>query len=384
MCPRCGNSLARDKPVARVSFPSSKRWIWVSASIIGLMLLTIGSYKVFGSLSTKSLDSPDATDFSTIETKLVSVTSTANLPQTGATTPTQTFSALPTETAFPIPTPTSSSTNPQGKLIFACQIFKDPDRNQICLINADGSNWKRLSSDDAADHTYPSFTPDGQAVVFSFKKFGNHQIYEMDLSGNIRQLSDLSLDAYAPSVSPDNRKIVFTTNDGSHQSLWIMNRDGENAYQITSYDTEGEAWDPVWSPNGKQILFASNKGGEIQLFVMNADGSNVRRLTKLDGLRGRSDWSPNTEIISTYKGPSWHREIILLSLDGNELEQVTNGGNNLAPNFSPDGQWLAFTSYRDHYGDDNGCEIYIMHIDGSQVTRLTNNDYCDWQPNWGP
>ena len=75
-------------------------------------------------------------------------------------------------------------------------------------------------------------------------------------------------------------------------------------------------------------------------------------------------------------GPQW--------LDGIELEQITNEGNNLTPNFSPDGQWIAFTSYRDHFGDDNGCEIYIMRVDGSEVTGLTNNDYCDWQPNWGP
>ncbi len=383
VCPRCGNSLARDKPVTKASFLSSKRWIWVSAAIIGLMLLTIGSYKVLGSLSTKSLDSPDVTDFPTIETKLASVTSVANSPQVGTITPTQTFPLLSTETVFPINTPTSSSTNPQGKLVFACQIFRDPDRNQICLINADGSNWKRLSSDDDADHTYPSFTPDGQTVIFSYKKFGSNQIYEMDLFGNMHQLSDLPFDAYAPSVSPDNQKIVFTTNDGSHQTLWIMTRDGRNPYQVTDR-ADGEAWDPVWSPDGTQILFASNKGGEIQLFVMDADGSNAHRLTNIDGLRGRSDWSSGTQIISTYKGPSWHREIIMLSPDGNELEQITDGGNNLAPNFSLDGQWITFTSYRDHFGDDNGCEMYIMRIDGSEPRRLTSNDYCDWQPNWGP
>jgi len=43
---------------------------------------------------------------------------------------------------------------------------------------------------------------------------------------------------------------------------------------------------------------------------------------------------------------------------------VTEGGNNLAPDFSPDGQWIAFTSYRDRYGEHNGCEIYILRLDG--------------------
>jgi TolB protein len=83
-------------------------------------------------------------------------------------------------------------------------------------------------------------------------------------------------------------------------------------------------------------------------------------------------------------GPTWEREIILFDVDGLNVRQITDGGNNLAPSFSPDGQWLAFTSYRDLYQDPHGCEIYIMRVDGSQITRLTANDYCDWQPRWGP
>jgi len=273
---------------------------------------------------------------------------------------------------------------PNGKIVFACQIFKDSKRNQICMINADGSGWRRLSSDDMADHTYPSFAPDGQSIVFAMEgeQDDDHQIYEMDLSGKQRRLTDLPFGAYAPAISPDNRWIVFTGNDGSQQSLWLMNRDGSNPHRLTY--GKGDSFDPVWSPDGGQILFASNLAGGVQLYVMNLDGSNPRQLTQISGLRGRSDWSPDGETITTYAGSTWHREIILLDKEGKQLAQITDGGNNLAPNFSPDGQWLAFTSYRDNYGDDNGCELYIMRVDGSQVTRLTDNDYCDWQPNWGP
>jgi Tol biopolymer transport system component len=60
------------------------------------------------------------------------------------------------------------------------------------------------------------------------------------------------------------------------------------------------------------------------------------------------------------------------------------GTNSLAPSFSPDGRWVAFTGYMDHPHEDDGCEIYIMRIDGSDIRRLTDNDYCDYQPRWGP
>ena len=218
--------------------------------------------------------------------------------------------------------------------------------------------------------------------MFALEKDDDHQIYEMNLTGYQRQLTDLPFGAYAPAISPENHWIVFTGNDGRKQTIWLMNRDGSEPRSLSRMI--GDAFDPTWSPDGSQILFASNRAGGIQLFALNIDGSDLHRVTQMSDLRGRSDWAPDGEAIATYTGSSWHREIILLDQDGKQLAQITDGGNNLAPNYSPDGRWIAFTSYRDNYGDNNGCEIYIMRVDGSQVTRLTENNYCDWQPNWGP
>jgi tricorn protease len=71
--------------------------------------------------------------------------------------------------------------------------------------------------------------------------------------------------------------------------------------------------------------------------------------------------------------------------DGSDLHQVSpKGGNSQGPSFSPDGQWIAFTAYFDGFNDINGCEIYIIRTDGTDLRRLTKNDYCDYQPRWGP
>jgi TolB protein len=74
-----------------------------------------------------------------------------------------------------------------------------------------------------------------------------------------------------------------------------------------------------------------------------------------------------------------------LNSDGSSVRQLTpSGGNSQGPSFSLDGQWVAFTAYFDKYGDDHGCEIYIIRTDGTDLRRLTNNGYCDYQPRWGP
>ena len=48
------------------------------------------------------------------------------------------------------------------------------------------------------------------------------------------------------------------------------------------------------------------------------------------------------------------------------------------PTWSPDGGQIAFTSNRD--GDR---EIFVMGVDGSNPTNLTDNSVDDWAPHWG-
>ena len=84
-------------------------------------------------------------------------------------------------------------------------------------------------------------------------------------------------------------------------------------------------------------------------------------------------------------GEAWHREVYIMNADGTNARVLSPvGGNSQGPSISPDGKWIAFTAYFDHPNDDHGCEIYIIRIDGTDLRRLTDNDYCDYQPRWGP
>ena len=291
-----------------------------------------------------------------------------------------------TNTTEPSVAPTitvpSGQPAPTGMIVFACQLTRISAQNQLCLIQADGTGWRQLTDDLTSDHFFPSFSPDNQSVVFSSNQSGEYQIYEMGLaSGRQIRLTD-SGGAFAPAVSPDGSKIVYTYDPGttlSDSQLWLMQRDGSNRYPLTSMP--GGAWDASWSPDGEYIMFASQVDGIVQLFIMGANGAGTRQVTDLTGLRGRNDWS-SQGLLATYIGTTWQREIIIFDLQGYNVTYLTDGGNNLAPSFSPDGEWIAYTSYQDNYKDDHGCEIYIMRSDGSDIHRLTDNEYCDWQPRW--
>jgi TolB protein len=294
-------------------------------------------------------------------------------------------SSAASETETPTAIPVSSPGLPSGQIVFTCQIYQLQASEQICIMNADGTNYRRLTTEDNNRHFYPSLAPDGQIVVYSgYDQQSKHfEIYEYDLKNGItRPITYAFGDLNGPEISPDQKKIVFTryTNDPNHPTLWLMDRSGGNYRQVSSV----AAWDPTWSPDGSLILFASDKDGLDQLYVVNIDGSGLKKVSNLPALRGRSDWSPQGLIV-TYSGDPWRREIYIMNSDGSDQHQISpSGGNSQGPSFSPDGQWIAFTAYFDKFNDINGCEIYIMRIDGTGLRRLTNNDYCDYQPRWGP
>jgi len=296
-------------------------------------------------------------------------TATVNIPELSTPTLFPTSISTLDSSLSPSPVPDSfDGTPPTGKIAFACYI-KQID--QICLMNADGTGRRQLTSFQATAF-YPSISADGQTIYFSSKQNVGFEIFSMNINGSeVKQLTKNIGSLYAPELSPDGVRILFTNNGNG---LWLMKPDGKNPHKLTDKDDI----DPTWSPDDKMISFASSRAGARQLFVMNADGSNITQVTNLDNMGGRSTWSPDGTRLAFYRGPVGDHNIYMINIDGTGLVQLTNGGDNLGPSWSPDGNWIAFTSFR-----DGNNEIYIIHPDGTGVTRLTNNSISDWQPRWG-
>ena len=62
-------------------------------------------------------------------------------------------------------------------------------------------------------------------------------------------------------------------------------------------------------------------------------------------------------------------EIYVMNIDGSGITRLTdNPAGDFHPAWSPDGTRIAFVS-----GSDGNQEIYVMGADGSDVTRLTND-----------
>ena len=209
------------------------------------------------------------------------------------------------------PPVTDAGGEPTGRIVYTCQTYKFQSAEQICLMNADGSDPRQLTQDASIRHYYPSMAPEGDSVVFSqYREDNVYEIYELSLGdGTPTRLTDRLGVLTGPEISPDGSLIAFMrwTPASNQYQIWLIDRDGGNPRRLFS----GTGWDPTWSPDGKQVLFASDMGGSVQLYRVDLDGNNVEAISELPAIRGRSDWSPQG-LITTYSGESWKREIYVM------------------------------------------------------------------------
>ena len=265
-----------------------------------------------------------------------------------------------------------------GKIVYTCEIAGA----EICIINADGSGWKRLTNFQSASF-YASLAPDGKSVLFINSETGSKEIYELNLESNdIKQLTHLNSEVGSPEISPDNKFILFTKKEADNSQVWIMNRDGSDPHKL--YSSSGkDAHDAAWSPDGSQIIFALGRGDSNKLYILDFNGREPRLINDTVDTRGRSDWSFDDLIVFDMGGPFQH-DVYIMDAHGNNLHKLSKGNNSQGASFSSDGKWIAFTAYTDVVNKNQAsCEIYIMRVDGSDSRRMTSNNYCDYQPRWG-
>jgi TolB protein len=130
----------------------------------------------------------------------------------------------------------------------ASQIAFVSDRSgspQIYVMNADGSNQRRISFGDGRYST-PVWSPRGDLIAFTRQTSGRFAIGVMRPDGSGERILTESFLDEAPTWSPNGRVIMFFREErGRGAQLWSVDLTGRNLRQIP---TQTDASDPAWSP----------------------------------------------------------------------------------------------------------------------------------------
>ncbi|MGH8644840.1 MAG: TolB family protein [Gammaproteobacteria bacterium] len=260
---------------------------------------------------------------------------------------------------------------------------------EIFVMNADGSGQTRLSASPRQSMTHPCWSADGRRIVFAAGTWTYNQDVPSDAEIRVmnadgtdpKRLTDNDSYDGHPNWSPDASQIAFESlRDGTH-AIYVMQADGSDPTRITH--GRGKQALPSWSPDGKKIAFLSERDGSAEIYVVDLMGGDESRLTTV-GEGGDPVWSPDGQQISFASRRDGNWEIYVMEATGRNARRLTRDKNaDRFPSWSSDARRIAFASNRD--GD---WEIYAIDTEGGLGSNLTRNpameDAKDARPSWSP
>ena len=163
----------------------------------------------------------------------------------------------------------------------------------LYVMNADGSNVQRLTNEigydggaffsaDGRQIVYRAHHPTDPQQVQDFQRLLSLKlvrptqldIWVMNADGsNKRRLTNNAAANFAPFFHPNGRQVIFSSNlsnpRGRNFDLYLINIDGTGLEQVTKH-AEFDGF-PMFSPDGSKLVFASNRGaakaGETNIFL---------------------------------------------------------------------------------------------------------------------
>lgn len=169
--------------------------------------------------------------------------------------------------------------------------FSDNRRTHVWLVEVARPEPRQLTSGAFYDHAV-AFSPRGDEIAF----LSNHErdpdannnsdIFAVDFSGQVRQLTDTSGCEYEPVWSPDGRWLAYTATKrrittidsvAEDTHVWVIAAAGGGGRELTA-KLDRRARNPRWSGNSREIFFLAGDKGQTKLFVVPADGETAREV----------------------------------------------------------------------------------------------------------
>ncbi|WDI30930.1 S9 family peptidase [Hyphococcus flavus] len=290
----------------------------------------------------------------------------------------------------------------------------------------DEAKDNRFTAERVFDLEYandPQISPDGRTIVYARTYMDRMtdrmtgEIWSVDTrSGDHRPLIDGKGSISSPRWSPSGDRMLYLGAEDGKLQLRVRYTDTGESFSLAQLDQAPGA--PRWSPDGEWIAFAMFtptdppsfakppkapegakwnepvrvfddmpfrfngagylKDGASQVYVVPAEGGTPRQITDSENGYSNPAWLGNdTLLVVGNDDPDAsldpiESDIFKVSLDDLTMVKLTSrDGPDHSPQVSPNGRRIAYRGYDDELKSYQQTDLYVMNIDGSNVSNLT-------------
>jgi Tol biopolymer transport system component len=186
--------------------------------------------------------------------------------------------------------------------------------------------------------------------------FGKSRLVWYDRQGNRLGEPIVEGNVLGPRISNDGQRVVYEQN----RDIWVTDLRRGTSTRLT-FDA-GDEFCPIWSPDDRWILYGTNRTREGVLERKLSSGlGSAEALIEAPYLALPMDWSSRAGAINfIVQDPEMYWDNWLYSVaDKTSTPLIKTPFGDGFSRFSPDGEWLAYTSL-----ESGRFEIYVQHITG--------------------
>ena len=262
----------------------------------------------------------------------------------------------------------------------------------LALLSTETGETRRLTPPSTRRHhdDSPAVSPDGRTVAFSRRNSDDWaDIYLLDLTedfipkGEPRRWTFLKGFNFPSAWTPNGQEIIFASFFfGSGESLWKVAASGSREPERLPFGV-GEASEPAVSRSGNRLAYV-RKVSDANIWRLSLSGPGVAtgspsRCIASTRIDDAPQYSPDGKRIAFTSERSGVRGIWIADADGfNARELFSQAGASCGrPSWSPDGQRIAF-----NFDGGGNTDIYVVRASGGKPIRLTTDRADDEAGSW--
>ena len=259
------------------------------------------------------------------------------------------------------------SFSPDGKTILFVR-SQQVHADELWTIPTSGGEPAHVFSERGKLASTPQWAYDGRSVIFSSNRTGHPALWRVSLDSpaEAAEVPESGSPAWDPSIARHGYRLAYERLLRS-LSIWQIDltSDDKRPYlSVSSTSDTDQGPGPQFSPDGQKLAYMSDRGGTMEIWIANRDGSNAFQLTAVGGA-GTPRWSPDSQAIAFDTRAQGGEKIVSMNLHGGAPQTLAEG---IVPSWSHDGRWIYFVSSR-----SGNWQVYKIPAHGGDPIQITQH-----------